>query len=107
MSITNLTATDLLGQLNAGQLTSVEVTKAFLDRIEEADESIGAYVSVLRDSALSQAESVDRRRTAGEPIGLLGGLPVAVKDVQVREGEPAPEVEVVFSVTGGAIEPQN
>ncbi len=88
MSIIHATAIDLLKQLNDGHVTSVEVTRAHLDRIDEHDTKIKSFIRVNRDAALAQADDVDRRRAAGQPVGRLGGLPVAIKDVLCTAGEP-------------------
>ena len=87
MSLTALSASDLLAKLNATEVTSVEVTQAFLDQIAAHDEKIGAFLRVSSDAALKQASAIDARRKAGEPIGPLGGLPVAIKDLLATEGE--------------------
>ncbi len=86
MSLLDLTAAELLAQLDSGRVTSVEVATAFLDRIAQCDGQVGAFLRVDRDGALAQAERIDRRRRAGEPVGRLGGLPVAVKDVLCTAG---------------------
>jgi aspartyl-tRNA(Asn)/glutamyl-tRNA(Gln) amidotransferase subunit A len=88
MSLLDLTAAELLGQLGSGQVTSLEVTRAFLDRIAQCDGKVRAFLRVDRDGALAQAEQIDRNRRAGQPVGRLGGLPVAVKDVLCTRGEP-------------------
>lgn len=88
MTISGSTAGHLLEQMQSGALSSVEVTTAYLDAIEQRDNDINAFLHVDRDAALSQAKSVDDRRAAGESIGILGGLPVAVKDVLCAEGMP-------------------
>src|SRR4029077_18372570 len=48
---------------------------------------LNAFVHLDRESVLAQARSVDARRKQGEPLGPLGGLPVAIKDVLCVEGE--------------------
>ena len=88
MSIIDLSATELLAQLNSGDVTSVEVTGAFLDQIGRRDEKIGAFLRVEGEDALRRAEEIDGRRKKGEPVGRLGGLPVAVKDVLATKGVP-------------------
>lgn len=88
MDLIDRTATDLLADLKSGQLTSVEVTSAFLDQIEQYDGLIRAFIRSDRELALETAEQIDRRRAAGEPVGALGGLPVAVKDVVCTQGQP-------------------
>ncbi len=81
MSLADLTAAELLDLLDRGETTSVEVTRAFLDRIEAQEQSIGAFLRVEADRALVQAAGVDAKRRGKQRVGLLAGLPVAVKDV--------------------------
>ncbi len=88
MSLCHQTATHLLALLRSGELTSVELTTAVLEQIDRHNEAIGAYLLVERDGALTRAEDIDRRRAAGEPLGALAGVPVAVKDLLCSEGVP-------------------
>ena len=83
-----LPATELVRRLTAGEVSSVELAQAFLDRIELHDGAVKAFLRVDRPAALAQAERIDRRRAAGELLGLLAGLPVAIKDVLCTQGEP-------------------
>lgn len=87
MAIVELSATQLLDQLQQGEVTSVEVTQAYLDRIKQHDSEVGAFLHVMEADALHQAENIDRRRKAGEPVGLLAGLPVAIKDLLATQGK--------------------
>ena len=73
--------------LASGDFSSVELTRAVLDRIEEKDAQVGAYLEVTSDLALEQAESADRRRADGGGSPLLG-IPLAIKDVLCTEGVP-------------------
>jgi aspartyl-tRNA(Asn)/glutamyl-tRNA(Gln) amidotransferase subunit A len=88
MSLCDLTAVEALGQLNSGEITSVELTTAYLDRIAAHDAAVGAFLLVDRDGALEQAADVDRRRQQGESVGRLAGLPVALKDVLCVRDQP-------------------
>ena len=88
MSLIHLSAADLIAQLNAGQVTSVEVTQAFLDQIERVDKNINAFLRVDPEAALERAAEIDGRRKTGKPVGILTGVPVAIKDVLCTEGEP-------------------
>jgi aspartyl-tRNA(Asn)/glutamyl-tRNA(Gln) amidotransferase subunit A len=88
MSILGATAGELLARLERGDLSSVEITTAYLDAIAAADEQVGAFLHVDRESVLQQAESVDQKRAAGAHLGALAGLPVAVKDVLCTAGQP-------------------
>jgi len=88
MSLWEATATELLARLDAGELSSVAVTEAFLRRIQALDGRVGAFLHVDAQAALAQAEEIGRKRRARHPVGRLGGLPVAVKDVLCVRGEP-------------------
>jgi aspartyl-tRNA(Asn)/glutamyl-tRNA(Gln) amidotransferase subunit A len=80
-------AADLWGELKSGALSSVELTRACLDEIERSDEQIGAFLRVSGEQALAAAAEIDARRASGRQVGLLAGLPVAVKDVLCQAGE--------------------
>ncbi len=84
----DLTATQLVSKLASGEISSVALTKAYLDRIQQYDSAVRAFLRVNADTAMAQAEAVDSRRKAGKPLGRLAGLPVAVKDVLCSAGEP-------------------
>ncbi|BDI21947.1 Asp-tRNA(Asn)/Glu-tRNA(Gln) amidotransferase subunit GatA [Herbiconiux sp. L3-i23] len=79
--ITSLTAAQLAAKLTAGELSSVEATKAHLDRIDAVDGELHAYLHVAGEAALKRASEVDQLRADGHDVGPLGGVPVAIKDV--------------------------
>ncbi|MCL4195147.1 MAG: Asp-tRNA(Asn)/Glu-tRNA(Gln) amidotransferase subunit GatA [Thermoguttaceae bacterium] len=87
MSLVDLSATELLTQLDCGAVSAVEVSTAFLQQIDARDGEIRAFLRVNRDAVLEQAAAIDRRRQRGETLGRLAGLPVAVKDVLCTQGE--------------------
>jgi len=60
--------------------TAVEATQIYLDRIASLDPKLGAFISVDTQGALTQADASDRRREAGQSLGTLDGIPIAVKD---------------------------
>ena len=78
--IIKMTATELAAKIKSKELSSVEVTKAFLGRIKEVDPKIKAYVSVCEDYALKQAQQSDDKIAKGENAGVLEGVPIAIKD---------------------------
>ena len=83
------TAAALIPRLAAGEITSAQVMASVLDEIEARNSEIGAYLSVRdRDTLIGEAQAVDDRRASGEPVGALGGLPVAVKDNICTQGQP-------------------
>ena len=63
-----------------GGLTPVDAVRAYLDRIDSLDSRLSAYITVTREEALDDAEQIERRLSAGESLGPLAGVPVAVKD---------------------------
>ena len=73
-------ASELVELLQSGQVTSVELTQAFLDRIEKFNPSVNSYLFVSSETALATAREVDAKRAAGETLPKLAGLPIAVKD---------------------------
>jgi aspartyl-tRNA(Asn)/glutamyl-tRNA(Gln) amidotransferase subunit A len=83
---TRSTAADIAAALVAGETTSVEVTQAHLDRIADVDGDIHAFLQVDAEGALAAAKAVDDARAAGEPLGPLAGVPIAVKDVLATKG---------------------
>ncbi len=88
MSLIELSAAELLGQLERGEVTAVASAQAYLDRIEQLNERFNALVRVDSAKVLADAERVDRKRASGQPLGPLAGLPVVVKDLLCTEGEP-------------------
>src|SRR5437879_1844183 len=81
-------ALDLLGLLARGELTSEALTGSFLQVTRQLDTQVRAFLQVDEITALEQAQSVDAKRKRGEPLGLLAGLPVAVKDVLCVKDQP-------------------
>ena len=80
MKLYESTVHELHEQLQNKQLSSVELTKAVYDRIDEVEEKIGAYVTLDKENALAQAAKVDAMIAAGETIKPLAGIPGAIKD---------------------------
>ena len=87
-AILSATASELGRRIAAGEVTSVEVTRAFLDQIERVDAGVHAFLHVDTEGALAQAAAVDARIAAGEKLGPLAGVPLALKDLFCQEGVP-------------------
>jgi aspartyl-tRNA(Asn)/glutamyl-tRNA(Gln) amidotransferase subunit A len=86
--IIKLTANEIATSIASGELSSVEVTQAHFDQIEKVDDRVHAFLHLTKDSALSDAAKVDAKRKAGEKLGPLAGVPLALKDILAMEGEP-------------------
>jgi aspartyl-tRNA(Asn)/glutamyl-tRNA(Gln) amidotransferase subunit A len=76
----SLSLADALALLARGEISSVDLTRAVLARIDQVENTIGAYITVAREQALAQAETADRLRQQGKG-GALCGIPLSVKDV--------------------------
>src|SRR3954463_12607402 len=86
MSLISKSAAEHLRDLEARKVSSVELTRAYLDQIQKHDAKIKAFLLVDPDAALARAKEIDDHRAAGKPGGKLGGLPVAIKDVICTQG---------------------
>jgi len=90
-NLTDLTLLEAAAALRAGELSSVELTRACLDRIRALDSAVHAFLTVTEDLALAQAQTADDwlRQNPGHSASLVHGIPLAVKDVLCVEGAPA------------------
>ncbi len=86
--LTLLGAAETAAVIAGGEVSAREVASAHLDRIEQTDESVHAFLHVDRDLTLAQADAVDRTRAEGAPLGSLAGVPLALKDVFTMKGAP-------------------
>ncbi len=89
MDLTALTISQLHEMLKTRQASAVEIAQTHLERIEKMDKDVRACLSLTPERALEQARRVDAAIAAGESIGLLAGVPVAVKDVIMTRGAHA------------------
>jgi aspartyl-tRNA(Asn)/glutamyl-tRNA(Gln) amidotransferase subunit A len=84
--LTLLTAHEQAELLSSKQISSTELTSAYLNRIHAYDEQVNAYLTVTDDVALETAKEVDDSRAKGEKLHPLAGVPVAIKDIVVTKG---------------------
>ncbi len=81
-----MTVAELSACLQAGSVSSVELTRGFLARIERHQRELNAFISVNPEIALAEAAEADRRLRAGG-AGPLAGIPIAHKDIFCTRGE--------------------
>ncbi len=81
----NLTIKQMSEKLHSGEITSVQLTQHYLDRISQYDGDLNAFVTVTPELALSMAEAADQKIAAGE-AELLTGIPLAHKDIFCTDG---------------------
>ena len=80
MDITNLTVHELVEKLKNKELTSEDITRAYIDRINDKETDVKAFVTTLCDEALEKAKVIDKKRNAGEKVSDFAGIPVGIKD---------------------------
>lgn len=86
MSLADLTISEARRRLEAGEVGSVDLTEAALERATLTEAELHCYLTLDRDGALQAAAQSDRRREAGESAGPLDGIPVALKDNMCTRG---------------------
>jgi len=85
MELFDLTIHQMRAGLAAKRFSSVEATRAMLERIQATEPAINAFITVTPEQALADAEAADRRIAAGDALPLTG-IPLAVKDIFLTEG---------------------
>ena len=85
MNTTNLTIKDAREKLDKKEISSVELTKSYLETIKDQNERLNAFITVTEKEALAQAEKADERIAQGESTPLLG-IPLALKDLFLTKG---------------------
>ena len=81
----NLTLTEVLKKLNNGDFSAVELTRAYLDRIEKYGADLNCYITTTPERAMADAAASDARRAAGNALAL-DGVPIAMKDLFATRG---------------------
>lgn len=80
MELTRLSAWEMKKLLKKGEVSSEELVKAHLDKIEAMDKDLNAFITVNGEAAIQTARNVDRKIKNGEETGLLAGIPIGIKD---------------------------
>lgn len=86
-NLETLTVASIRAGLRSGEFTAVRLAEAALSHGEETNPQLGAYLSFTRDRAIRAAKAVDSQIAEGRELGPLAGVPLAVKDVLVTEGD--------------------
>ncbi|MEJ2687620.1 MAG: amidase family protein [Gammaproteobacteria bacterium] len=84
--IAELTASEMLQLFRERKLSPVEAAEAALARIRAGNETVNAYCLVDEETTLHEARESERRYRQDEPLGVVDGLPVAIKDVFITRG---------------------
>jgi len=87
-NIVSLSANELVGKLKSGEISCVEVCKAFIERVDKFEKEVKAWAYIDKKNILEKAKEKDEYRKSGKPLGPLHGLPVGVKDIIGTEDMP-------------------
>lgn len=80
MEITELTVHELQEKIKNKELTIEDITKAYIDRINEKEKDIQAFITLLTNEAMEQAKEIQNKKEKGEITGDLTGIPIGIKD---------------------------
>lgn len=94
--LTQLTAVELTKKMKQKELSPVEVIDFYLERIEQLNPAINAFVYIAHKEAKEQAQKAEQALMRGEETGPLYGVPVAIKDLTVTKGMPTTYGSPVF-----------
>ncbi len=86
MEITELTVHELQEKLKNKELTITDITKAYVDRINEKEKDVQAFVTTLTEEAMEQAQDIQGKVEKGEITGELAGIPIGIKDNLCTKG---------------------
>ncbi|MFI6512083.1 amidase [Streptosporangium sp. NPDC050855] len=86
--IHDLNALEQAAAVRRREISPVELTEHYLDRIDRLDAQVGAYVTVTAELALEQAHKAEARVLAGEDVSPLAGVPIPIKDLNLVKGVP-------------------
>ena len=86
MDITSLTVHELMEKLEKNELTSEEITKAYVDRINDKEKDVKAFVTTTCDDAMERAKEIDNKKENGEKLSPYAGIPIGIKDNMCTKG---------------------
>ncbi len=85
MSVRN-SASQMAAALANKEISSVELTNQHYEQIQAVDKDVNAFLYLDKEGAIAQATEIDKKRSAGEKLSPLAGVPLALKDVLTQKG---------------------
>ena len=89
MNLNSLTAVQLRQRMEKREISAQQIVSSLFKHIHETNPKINAYITLTEDQAKEAAKKIDQKRTKGEKVGALAGIPVAIKDNICVKGIPA------------------
>lgn len=86
-NIYKLSASEIKNKFLAGEISAVEIVNSFFERIEKVEDKVKSFVSLKKEKALEEAKNLDEKKKNGEKLGSLAGVPIAIKDNMLMDGE--------------------
>ena len=86
MNITDLTVHELKEKLDKKEITITEITKAYVDRINEKEPEVKAFVTTLTDTAMEEAKKIEEKVNNGEITSEYAGIPIGIKNNMCTKG---------------------
>ena len=83
-----MNAIELRAAIRSGEVSSVEATENFFQRIERLDPQLNSYLALCQDQALADARAADEAVRRGDATGQLHGIPISIKDLEMTKGVP-------------------
>ena len=81
-----LTLKEMVRKIKSREISSEEVVASYLKNVLEKEPEVNAFLTIMADEAIEKAKEIDKRIAAGEELGALAGIPIAVKDNICTEG---------------------
>ena len=85
-NLLNKSAVELKKLIQNKKISSLELTELALKKIDETNHKTKAFLTITHDLAINSAKLVDQKISKGESIGLLGGVPTSIKDLEPVKG---------------------
>ncbi|MGB9798075.1 MAG: amidase, partial [bacterium] len=80
MELYELSAGELASKIKRKEISPREVISSYIKRIEEVEPKVKAFITLTLEKAMQEAEDIEKRLIKGEDVGLLAGVPIAIKD---------------------------
>ncbi len=87
MELYEYTVHELMDKLQKKEITITDITKAYVDRINEKEKDVEAFVTTLTDKAIAKAQEVEKKAKEGELVSKFAGIPIGIKDNMCTKGE--------------------